>query len=87
MCRNCENLSYQVPYCLLPTLYSLFSVACSLCYQNIQKCENPASLDRVKSYRKNKVAFMVGRLWVKEVRPKGDLLALGGAHLWLKLYD
>ncbi|WP_158517481.1 hypothetical protein [Moorena producens] len=34
-------------------------------YQAIRERENPASNDRVRSYRLNKAAFMVGRLWVK----------------------
>ncbi|WP_424102339.1 hypothetical protein [Moorena producens] len=42
---------------------------------------------RVRSYRKNKAAFMVGRLWIKEVRPVANLIRLRKAHLWLKLYD
>ncbi|WP_293075590.1 hypothetical protein [Moorena sp. SIO3H5] len=36
--------------------------------QRINDAESPVSLDRVRSYRKNKAAFMVGRLWVKGLK-------------------
>ncbi|WP_424100645.1 hypothetical protein [Moorena producens] len=34
----------------------------------IPKAESPVFLNRVRSYRKNKAAFMVGRLWVKGLK-------------------
>ncbi|NER88031.1 hypothetical protein [Moorena sp. SIO3A2] len=59
----------------------------------IKQLKAPPQSERVKSYRIQRVAFIVGRLCIKEVRPVAHLIrrsrsfAYGErkAHLWLKL--